>query len=124
DWIHWRECDDATGREAIVLKPMRAHIPAARLFSKADKLLFMSATVGKVVQFLAGLGLSESEAAWHQADSEFPVEKRFVQIVPGVYVSKANMHTALPKLVSGCKQVMEQCQNDKGLILCPSDTLT
>jgi len=121
DWLHYRETDKETGREkALVLKPLCAHIPAAKLFAKADKILFMSATVGKAEQFLAALGIQENDAAWHYAPSEFPVAHRPVQFFPVAYLTANNEVTALPRIIDGCRQVLDQRPEQKGLILVPS----
>ena len=124
DWLHYPETDKETGREkGLVLKPLCAHIPAAKLFAKADKILFMSATVGKAEQFLAGLGVAASHAAWHYAPSEFPLANRPVRFFPVAYMTANNEDTALPRIIEGCRQVLDQCPDQKGLILCPSYTL-
>ena len=121
DWLHYRKTDEETGREqALILKPMCAHVPAAQLFAKADKILFMSATVGKAEQFLAELGVPESHAAWHYAPSEFPLANRKIHFFPFAYLSANNEDTALPRIIDGCRQVLDQRPDKKGLILCSS----
>jgi ATP-dependent DNA helicase DinG len=101
----------------LVLLDVMMPRAAGRLFERADKLLFMSATVGKVQQFLAGLNLRESEAAWHCANSEFPVNNRRVQFFTVGSMSRQNQAQGLPVIIKACQGILAQRPNVKGAIL-------
>lgn len=113
DWIHWTDRQTGT----FIVKPMDARIPAERLFAKADKLLFMSATIGSIKQFVAGLHLQDEPWSSYAAPSDFPVANRQVAIVKGApYVSKDDPH-AIPAVIQGCRQVLRHFSTSKGAIL-------
>ena len=113
DWFYW------TGEKGeFVVCPMKAHVAAAKLFAKADKLLFMSATVGNPGQFLSGLGIAETDATNLAVDSPFPLENRMLSFQPAVYMTHKTYPQALPKMQKVCRQVIDHYPKDKGLVLC------
>ena len=120
DWIHWR--DDTTG--ALVIQPMNCKVPAARLFRKAGKLLLMSATIGLVNQFLAGLNIDPAEAASYAAPSDFPASNRPIQIVRRNYFTSKNKARSIRGAVDGCRQLLRHYATVKGAILMPSYELS
>jgi Rad3-related DNA helicase len=132
DWIYWLDNPQPKkqilwhgkakqpARDSLVLKPMNCKVAAAKLFSRAEKILFMSATVGKVDQFLAGLNIPVSEASWHVADSDFPVQNRLVTLYNVGKMGLYHKERTLPDIIEACSQIMDQLPDVKGLILVPS----
>jgi len=113
DWFYW-----TTENGEFVVCPMKAHVAAAKLFAKADKLLFMSATMGDAGQFLRGLGITETDATSLAVDSPFPPENRMLSFHPAVYMTHKTYAQALPKMQKVCRQVIRHYPKEKGLVLC------
>lgn len=116
DWFYW------TGAKGeFVICPMKAHVAAAQLFNHADKILFMSATVGNAEQFLGDLGIAEKDAACLYVDSPFAPENRMLSYYPIASVSQKTYATTLPHMQEACREVLRNYHpKEKGLVLCTS----
>jgi Rad3-related DNA helicase len=124
DWIHWQSESEYTGKPTLIVKPLKAAVPAKRLFACADKLLFMSATVGKFSQFLSNLNIKESEASWYEADSDFPPENRRVRYIPVGNMGWKTKEASLPLMIERCRAAIDRRPNAKGVILVNSYPLS
>ncbi len=115
DWYYWTL--DVNG---FAVCPMNASVAAAKLFARADKLLFMSATTGRADAFLSGLGIPETEAVCLSVESPFPVKNRILSYRPAAYMTKKNYTQSLPQMQHACREIIRHYPNDKGLVLCQS----
>lgn len=117
DWHYWQEDRN------FVVTPMKVHQAAAKLFERADQVLLMSATVGKIQPFLSDLGIAESEVGYHRISKSFPAENRMVEYYAVGNMSYRTQPQALPNVVEACRVTLREHAKDKGLILCSSYSL-
>lgn len=103
EWMFWPD-----EQNNFVVFPLSARRQAENLFSMTDKILFMSATIGGVEPFLAGLGFSVDAAASWAADNSVKVERRSVSYQPMGLRSRNSYGRTLPNVVDACKQVLDK----------------
>lgn len=101
----------------LIIKPLTATLFADEfLFSKAEHILMMSATILDFSTFLRNLGIDRSQAECLSVDSEFPVENR-----PIFYHGIANMSSktiteSLPKIAAEVARLLREYHDVKGII--------
>lgn len=86
------------------------------LDDKADKFLFMSASVLDPKTFISDLGIDESLTEYIECDSVFPVENRLIHYVPVGSMSYKNKAATLPKMISKIDKILKENKNVKGII--------
>jgi Rad3-related DNA helicase len=126
EWMCWWDKE----KSCFVVCPLDAKIQAAKLLGKADRILFMSATVGGVKELLGGLGIPEDEAGYCAVPHSVPAQSRMVSYQPVGFMNtpktdrerKRYQHT-FDQAMSACSQVLDHNAKDKGLILCASYAL-
>lgn len=122
DWIYWADVDKR-GKypDKFVVSPMRAQAAATKLFSCADHVLLMSATVGPLPLFLKELGIPEEDNAYYRIAKSFPVENRMVEYYAVGNMGAKHQAESMPDVIDACKEVVGVWHpHEKGLILCPS----
>lgn len=84
DWIVYTdETKNSASFGCMIIKPLTATLFAEEiLFSKADKVIIMSATIGDFKFFMRNLGIDPNNAVTCRIDCDFPVENRPVFIKP------------------------------------------
>ena len=92
-----------------------------KLFSKmiknyGDKFLLMSATILDYKTYIKNLGISESECAYIECDSKFPIENRIIHFTPVGSMSFKNKAATLPKLVKAVDRILLENPDVKGII--------
>jgi len=84
DWITYT--DETKGSSefgCLIIKPLTATLFADEiLFSKAEKVIIMSATIGDFKFFMRNLGIDANDAVTCRIDCDFPIENRPVFIKP------------------------------------------
>ena len=84
DWIAYT--DDTKSSESygcLIIKPLTATLFAEEiLFSKAEKIIIMSATIGNFDFFMRNLGIDPQDAVTCRIPSSFPVENRPFFVMP------------------------------------------
>ena len=84
DWICYT--DETKGSESfgcMIIKPLTATLFADEiLFSKAEKVIIMSATIGDFKFFMRNLGIDPANTVTCRIDCDFPVENRPVFLKP------------------------------------------
>jgi ATP-dependent DNA helicase DinG len=88
----------------------------SNLFRFGDKVLMMSATILDGKAYCQSLGIDESEAAFIQIPTPFPVENRPVFFTPVGKMSRANIDRSLPKMIEMIKTLMDHHKDEKGII--------
>lgn len=119
DWIcapyFSKKLNKHTGFE---LKPLNAKIVASKILNKiADKIIFMSATIGNNELFCKDLGLDLSKAAYVDTVSNFPVENRKIFLKYAGIFNYANKDTFLKSAVKIIDDIIDSYpKNYKGVI--------
>jgi Rad3-related DNA helicase len=84
DWIVYT--DETKGSDTfgcMIVKPLTATLFADEiLFSKAEKVIIMSATIGDFKFFMRNLGIDPNDAVTCRIECDFPVENRPVFLKP------------------------------------------
>jgi ATP-dependent DNA helicase DinG len=86
------------------------------LFRNGRRSLMMSATILNYDAHRAMLGLDETETAFLEAPSPFPIDNRPIFHFPIGNMSQGEIDRTLPKLAEAIKSILEQHPNDKGVI--------
>lgn len=86
------------------------------LFSKATRILMMSATIVDKEVFCDSVGLKSSDVAYMKRHSPFSEANRPVHFMPVGSMSKNKIESSLPILVEAIKMLLENHKNDKGII--------
>lgn len=86
------------------------------LFSKADRVLIMSATILDLDVWARNLGLKREEIAHIQTPCEFPVENRPVFLTYAGNCSRKEIEATKPKLVRAVQSILKQHEGQRGLI--------
>ena len=90
------------------------------LFKKAEKIFMMSATIMNRTAFCKILGIPEDQTAFITIPSPFPVENRPIHAYPIAKMGAREIDANLPKLAEAVKAIIEQHNDDKGIIHCHS----
>jgi len=86
------------------------------VFKHGQRILVMSATIRSPKQFCRCLGLEESEVAYIEMPSRFPVESRPVIYWPVAKVSGRHLRTSQDKLIRAIDDILGRHENHKGVI--------
>jgi len=88
------------------------------LFSKADKILMMSATIINKDAFCEVLGIKKEECAFISVPSPFPVENRPILFSGVGSMSLNNIDASLPRMAVAIQTILQNHKNQKGIIHC------
>jgi len=86
------------------------------LFSKAPKILMMSATIVDKDIFCESIGLKPSDVAYMKKHSPFSDENRPIHFMPVGSMSKNKIDSTLPILVEAIKLLLDKHKEEKGII--------
>ena len=100
----------------IELKPVYVRDMAKDLvFSKADKILMMSATILSPQVVCSSLGI-EGNSFSIRYGSKFPVENRPIYFTPVGSMSYKNKHATMPKVIKKVDEILNKYHDKKGII--------
>jgi Rad3-related DNA helicase len=102
---------------------MSAVRAAKRLFKCADRILFMSATMGDLTIFLKNLGIKESDAEVHKAPCNFKADNRKIIYRNLGSMSKNKGQPGLPGMLKECSRILKERPDKRGIIHCHSRDL-
>jgi len=115
DWVVERRRSQAG--ETLVFKPVEvAPFAEELLFSHAERVLMLSATVLDPTTFLRGLGVAPEDAAVIRTPSSFPPENRPLVLMPTARLTRHHLQAGLPKLVEAVAELLERHPDEKGVI--------
>jgi Rad3-related DNA helicase len=116
-WIsEWTETDSGTTR-TVTLKPLFVDEFAQRyIFSMADYVLMMSATVLSKTTMCEALGLDKDTTKMFRMPSCFPPEIRPIYYRPAGSMSYNNKATTIPKLIKAVDTICTEHSADRGII--------
>jgi Rad3-related DNA helicase len=101
----------------ICFKPVKVSAFAEPLlFSFAERVLMLSATILDAPTYLRSLGISPNEAEVIQVASDFPPENRPIYLRPVARMSRHHLEGDLPKLLKEINDLFAAHPHDKGLI--------
>ena len=101
----------------MIIKPLTATMFADRmLFSKAQKVILMSATILDFSTFLRNLGIDRKDAICLALESDFPVESRRILYRPVANMSSKTIDKALPLLCAEVERILRKHGDEKGII--------
>ena len=101
----------------MIIKPLTATLFAdSVLFSKADKVIMMSATILDFDTFLRNLGIKREDAICVAVPSDFPVENRPIYYRPVGNMSAKTIDATLPKLAKEIEKLLNENKDVKGII--------
>jgi Rad3-related DNA helicase len=101
----------------MVIKPLTATLFADKLlFSKADMVILMSATILDFDTFMRNLGIKKEDAVTLAMDSDFPLENRPIYYKPVANMSSKTIEAAKPLIAAECAKILRKHANDKGII--------
>jgi len=86
------------------------------LMPYGEKILLMSATILDYKTYIKNLGLDETECAYIECDSSFPVENRLIHFVAVGSMSMKNKADTLPKMCKAVDQILRENPDVKGII--------
>ena len=88
------------------------------LFSKADKILMMSATIINRDAFCEVLGIKKEECAFISVPSPFPIQNRPILFSGVGSMSLNNIDASLPRIAVAIQTILQNHKNQKGIIHC------
>ena len=107
--------------EKLEIKPLQGDLFSEELlFSKADHIVFLSATILDPRTFVRNLGIQPKECGYLGLPSEFPKENRRIIFTPAGSMSYKNYDTTLPKLLKKIDRILTKHEGEKGIIHCQS----
>jgi Rad3-related DNA helicase len=107
--------------DKLEIKPLTGDLFAQDLlFSQADHVVFLSATILDPRTFVRNLGISPKECGYLGVPSEFPVENRRIIFSPAGSMSFKNYEATLPKLLRKIEKILLKHPTEKGIIHCQS----
>jgi len=86
------------------------------LFTKATRVLMMSATIVDKDVFCDSVGLKANEVVYMKRHSPFSESNRPVHFMPVGSMSKNKIDTSLPILIEAIKLLLDKHKDDKGII--------
>lgn len=107
--------------EKLEIKPLSGELFAEEmLFSMADQVVLLSATILDPRTFVRNLGLSPKQCGYLEVPSEFPLENRRIVFSPAGSMSFKNYEATLPKMLKKIEKVLNKHDGEKGIIHCQS----
>jgi ATP-dependent DNA helicase DinG len=119
EWFAYSDWDEKKklGTGDLIIKPLTARLFADRiLFSKAHKVLIMSATILDFGTFMRNLGIEASNAEILAVDSEFPVENRPIFFDEVGDMGWKNIKVTLPLMAERVGTLLGRYGKSKGIV--------
>ena len=119
DWFAYSDWDEKyqKGTGDLIIKPLTAkHFAEEILFSKAQKILIMSATILDFGTFMRNLGIDPSDAEVVAVDSEFPVENRPIFFKPIGDMKYSEIKKTLPIMAPEIERLLVKYEKHKGIV--------
>jgi len=118
NWLCWTNTDKNSKESGnLTIKPLTATLFADEvLFSKANKILMMSATILDFTTVMRNLGISKEEATIVKLGSEFPLENRPIFFWPCGSMSQKFIEQTMPHMADGVVQLLTKYAGKKGII--------
>src|SRR5271166_219070 len=113
DWISFS--DQKSGN--MIIRPLTATLFAEKiLFSRAEHVLMMSATILDPNTFARNLGMDPTTCSYLTVPSDFPKENRPIYYKPQGSMSWASKAETLPKMIRFVERILTRYKDVKGMI--------
>jgi len=86
------------------------------VFSHAERVLVMSATIRDPTQFAKTLGINESEMAYVEMPNYFPKENRPINFWPVAPIGYKSSHDEMMRMVDAVDRILEKHEHEKGVL--------
>jgi Rad3-related DNA helicase len=117
EWIFEIIEAEKTKTKSIFFKPlMVSHFTETYLFSKAQKVFLMSATVLSKKNMCNNFGIKEEDCVFIKVPSNFPNENRPMYLTRTGSMSMGAIDKTLPKIVSDLEKVLKHHPDVKGIV--------
>lgn len=117
NWITIFETSKNGVNSIVTLKPLMIDkFVQEFIFSKADFILLMSATILSKKVICDSLGISSEEVHFIRLSSNFPPEIRPIKYVPSGSMNYNNKMETLPKLLKDIEKICLNHKNERGII--------
>jgi ATP-dependent DNA helicase DinG len=119
EWFAWSDWnfEKKQGTGNLVIKPLTARLFADDImFSKAQKVLIMSATILDFGTFMRNLGIDPRDAEILAVDSEFPLEHRPIYYKPVANMRAQDIKHSLPLVAQEVRALMGKYAAHKGIV--------
>lgn len=119
DWLAWSDWDEKKrkGTNDLTIKPLTARMFADQImFSKASRILLMSATILDFPTFMRNLGIEDADASCLAVDSEFPLENRPIFFKPVGNMGWKTREKTLPKMAEFVGKILAKYGDKKGIV--------
>lgn len=119
EWFAWSDwdADRKKGTGDLIIKPLSGRYFADdKLFSKASKVLIMSATILDFGTYMRNLGIHPDDAELVAMDSEFPIENRITYFKPIGNMRQDDKKETLPLMAQELKRLMKLYSKEKGIV--------
>lgn len=118
DDVEWVvECKSGAEGQTVTFKPVEvAAFAEPLLFSFAERVLMLSATILDAPTYLRSLGIELEEAEVIQVAQAFPAENRPIHLRPVARLTRFYLERDLPKLVQEIAALCDEHPRDKGVI--------
>jgi ATP-dependent DNA helicase DinG len=103
-------------KEGITFVPYRANKLANKLFSTAERVILLSATIIDHKKEMMDLGVDRSDYVYIEAPSAFDPKKSPIYIVDKFPLTYTMIEKNLPKVIELTNRILEKHSNQKGLI--------
>ena len=113
----WSKCEyivQVENRDNIKLTPLKVNTLTKYIFSYADKILLMSATVIDHKNLAKNLGIEDYE--YIESDSSFDPKNAPIYISQTNKLNHANLQKALPTIVEQIQNICDNHKDQKGII--------
>lgn len=124
---YWEECEylvEHKDSERVVFVPYDIKPLAKDLFSGAEKVLMMSATITNHLEFSKSLGIGEDEYEYVEISSVFDPKKSPIKCSRKYSLSYKTNNSDLPKIIESAIQLCEIHKGEKGIIHTHTNQIT
>ncbi len=103
--------------ESLVFKPVEVgYLAEPFLFTYAERVLMLSATILDAPTFLRSLGIESEEAEVISVPSTFPPRNRPIELRPAARLTRHHIDRDLPKLAQAIAELAMRHENEKGVV--------
>jgi ATP-dependent DNA helicase DinG len=123
----WQTCDyliEHKDKTQVVFVPYDIKPIAQHIFSFADKILMMSATISNPIEFTKSLGISPNDYEFVEIPSTFDPQKSPIYCSTQYNLSYKNMSKDLPKIINIALQICNKHKGEKGIIHTYTNAIT
>jgi ATP-dependent DNA helicase DinG len=119
NWVMEKQSTEVRGYTKVVYRAIDvSKFAKDYLFKMGRKVVFLSATILNGKAFAESLGLKQDEYDFISIPSPFPAKNRPVFTQGIGSMSKNSIESSLPNLKLAVEAILEQHENDKGIIHC------